>query len=221
MKLHLTAFVLFALLAGTGLQAQSGFSLASDFGVIRNFKSGQQYWAAGQAVLAQIHVNEKDGIYGMFAYYSHGKLKDNYRAPARLPLTVPAEIGFTNSGKLQTKNISVGYKRWLTGSAVAEKGWNSFATIGTGVILGRIENSFSAFIDTAFYTPPVKAGKGNFKRITLDLSLGIEKPVGADIYLYSECRAFIPVSDYPSPYLPAGKYAPLTATLCLGVRILF
>lgn len=215
-------FLLFlSFIAGTRLEAQSGFSLATDFGAIRNFKEGQKYWAAGQGVVAQVHLNKQEAIYALFAYYTYGKFENNYTASARSAATIPEQIGFINSAKLKTKNFSLGYKRWITGTGDAEKGWNTFATLGTGILLGDIENSFSAPIDTALYLAPVQTGAGNFKRLTLDLGLGIERPIGADIYIYSECRTYIPISDYPSPYLPPAKYAPLTASLCMGLRILF
>jgi hypothetical protein len=68
---------------------------------------------------------------------------------------------------------------------------------------------------------PVLSGKGNFKRLTLDLGLGLEFPVGGDIYLYFEGRALVPTTDYPSNFLFINNNAPFTGAVNAGLRILF
>lgn len=47
-------------------------------------------------------------------------------------------------------------------------------------MLGTVTNVHSVAIDTALYTLPVLSGKANFKRLTFDLGLGAEFPVGGD-----------------------------------------
>lgn len=88
-------------------------------------------------------------------------------------------------------------------------------------MMGRIVNSHSVVIDSSVYIVPVLSGKANFKRLTLDLGLGLEFPVGGDIYLYFEGRALVPTTDYPSQYLFINKNAPFTAAANAGLRILF
>jgi len=88
-------------------------------------------------------------------------------------------------------------------------------------MMGRVNNVINRVIDTSAYKLPVSDGKGNFKRLTLDLGLGYEAPIGGDVYLYFEGRSLIPISNYPSEYLYINGYAPLTASAQLGLRILF
>jgi hypothetical protein len=68
---------------------------------------------------------------------------------------------------------------------------------------------------------PVLSGTASFKRLTFDLGLGIEKPVGADVFLYLEGRVHVPTSGYPSKHILVNNNAPLTATVNTGLRILF
>jgi hypothetical protein len=88
-------------------------------------------------------------------------------------------------------------------------------------MLGRVINTYSVSIDTTLYNVPVRSGKANFKRLTLDLGLGWETPLGGDVYFYTEGRAWIPTTDYPSKYIFVNKNAPFVASLNFGVRILF
>ena len=71
------------------------------------------------------------------------------------------------------------------------------------------------------YQVPVRIGKANFKRLTLDLGLGWETPLGADIFIYAEGRAWIPTTDYPSKYIFINDNAPLVGMINTGIRILF
>jgi hypothetical protein len=71
------------------------------------------------------------------------------------------------------------------------------------------------------YNVPVRIGKANFKRLTIDAGLGAEFPVGADIYFYSEGRVWIPTTDYPSKYIFVNKNAPMLGMFNIGLRVLF
>src|SRR5436190_1481643 len=62
---------------------------------------------------------------------------------------------------------------------------------------------------------------GHFKRLTIDLGLGWEIPLGGDIFIYSEGKAWIPTTEYPSKYLFVNNNAPLAAMISAGLRILF
>ncbi len=42
-----------------------------------------------------------------------------------------------------------------------------------GLMMGRITNTHSAFVDTAKYNTPVLAGKASFKRLTLGPGAGL------------------------------------------------
>lgn len=198
-----------------------GFSISTDIGIQRNFKKDQRFWAFGHTTHAQFHLSRTDGIYVWFAYYSAGKFHNDVLATAKDPLTVPQQIAYRNNAKLRLRQFSTGWKRYLKGGADMEKGWSLYGYAGLGLLLGRVENTHSVSIDTADYFLPVRKGKGNFKRLTLDLGLGVEFPIGNDFYFYSEARAWIPTTDYPSDYLFVNNKAPFTGMFGSGLRILF
>jgi hypothetical protein len=122
---------------------------------------------------------------------------------------------------MRFKQISIGWKKYLKGRSDIEEGWNLYAYGGFGLILGRVDNTHSVSIDTVVYKVPVRMGKANFKRLTLDLGLGGELPLGADVFFYAEGRIWIPASDYPSKYIFVNDNAPLAGMINAGIRILF
>lgn len=197
------------------------FSLSTGVDVQRNFKKEQRFWAFGHFTQANFHLTPKDGIYVWFCYYSDGNVKNQLSATAKLPAIVPQRIGYENTAEIRFKHFSIGYKKYLKGTPDAEKGWNLYANAGLGLMLGRVTNTHSVLIDTATYNMPVFSGKANFKRLTLDLGLGAEYPLGSDFYLYGEAKAFVPTTDYPSSYLFINDKAPFAAMLGLGLRLLF
>ncbi len=195
--------------------------MATDLSVQRSFRKEQQYWAIGQTTQAHFHLTPKDGIYVWFAYYSNGKFKNNLAAKAISPFTQPQQVLYVNNARMRLKQFSVGWRKYLKGSAEAESSWNLYAFAGFGLLLGRIENTHSVTIDTALYTLPVQSGKANFKRLTIDPGLGFEKYLIADIYLYAEARAWISTEGYPSRYIYINDRAPRTGMLSAGLRVLF
>lgn len=197
------------------------FSLATDFSVQRSFKKQQRYWSIGQTVSAQFHFTPKDGAYAWLCYYTNGKFSNELSAAAKSVITTPQSLPYTNRAQLSFRQVSLGWKHYLKGSSNSEENLNIYGLAGLGLLLGRIENTHSVNIDTTQYTVPVLEGKANFKRLTFDLGLGIEQPVGGDIYLYVEGKVFIPSSGYPSNYLFINKDAPLATLLNIGFRILF
>ncbi len=217
-KISVTAFTFFLFLSASG---QTAFSLATDLGLQRSFKKGQQYWAGGHTIHTHFHFTPKDGAYAWVSYYSVGKFNNEVIATAKSPSTIPQQINYTNKAEMRFKHVSLGWKKYLKGNAFAEEGWNLYAYAGFGILLGRVLNSHSVPIDTSVYAVPVRRGKANFKRLTADLGLGWEMPIGADTYLYSEGRVWIPTSDYPSKYLFVNDNAPLVAMFNVGIRILF
>ncbi|HKC36684.1 MAG TPA: hypothetical protein VKB95_11500 [Chitinophagaceae bacterium] len=197
------------------------FSIATDLGLQRSFKKEQQYWAGGHTIQAQFHFTPKDGAYFWISYYTNGKFSNNIMTTAKSAATLPQQINYVNNAVMRFKQISIGWRKYLKGAFNAEHGWNIYGYAGFGLLLGRIENTHSVSIDTTVYIVPVRVGKANFKRLTLDLGLGWEAPLGADIFIYAEGRAWIPTTDYPSKYIFVNDNAPLVGMFNVGIRILF
>lgn len=209
------------LLTAAAWSQQMQFSIATDLGAQRSLKKEQRFWSVGQTVHAIFNLTPKEGVYIWFSYYTNGNFKNNLTATAKSGLTIPQAIDYVNQSKLRFKHFSIGYRKYLVGACDIEKGWNLYATAGLGLLPGRVTNVHSVAIDTADYNVPVLSGTANFKRLTADLALGYEKPLGADFFLYAEGRAWIPASDYPSKYIFVNDKAPLTAMFNIGLRILF
>lgn len=203
----------------SGQSAQ--FSLATDANVLRSFKKDQRYWAIGQTVHGHFHFTPRDGFYAWLSYYSDGRFGNTVTATAKSTTTTPQQISYRNDALLRFKHISLGWKRYLKGTCESEKQWSLYGFAGFGLMLGVVTNTHSVNIDLNAYDAPVLVGKANFKRLTLDLGLGAEQPVGGDVFLYAEARALAPTTDYPSKYLFVNDNAPFTATANLGIRILF
>ena len=216
-----TILLLLDVITASAFAQNMRFSVATDLGGQRSFKKGQQFWALGHTVHALFNLTPKDGIYVWFAYYTNGKFTNELTATAKSPLTTPQQINYSNRATMRFKHFSVGWRKYLKGNCEIEKGWNLYATAGFGLLPGRIINTHSVSIDTSLYNVPVREGKANFKRLTADLGLGWEKPIGADFFLYAEGRVWIPASDYPSKYIFVNDNAPLAAMMNVGLRILF
>ncbi len=197
------------------------FSIATDLGLVRNLPAGQAFTALNNSVVIDFHLAEKNGLQVNFSYSSYGKYTQLLNASAIDPVTLPQQIAYSNTGKLRYRLLSIGWKHYLVGHPQTEKNWNLYCKAGFGLLMGRVENTLSQTIDTALYKTPVSAGNANFKRLTLDLALGWEKPLGGDFYFYTEGRVSVPSPGYPSPYLLINDNAPFPAILCGGLRILF
>jgi hypothetical protein len=200
---------------------QTRFSLSTDVNGLRSVRKQQHFWAFGQTVSGQFHFTPKDGAYVWLVYYTNGKFRNDLTATAKQPLTTPQQIPFENKASMTFKEVSMGWKHYLKGTPTAENKWNLYASAGWGLMLGRIENAHSVSIDTSSYYVQVLPGKANFKRLTIDLAFGFEKPAGGDVYVFMEGRTLVPITDYPSDYIYIYNNAPLTVTLSLGLRILF
>lgn len=188
---------------------------------MRSFKKEQRYWAFGQTVTAHFHFTPKDGAYGWLVYYSKGRFNNDLSATAKSGTISPQKIDYRNRAEMDFRHVSLGWKHYFKGSADVEKSLNIYGYAGFGLMLGKVINTHSVNIDTSDYKLPVLAGTANFKRLTLDLGLGTEYPLGADVYFYLEARAFIPASDYPSKYIFINNNAPLAGSANIGFRILF
>ena len=200
---------------------QTRLSFSTDVTVLRSLRKQQHFWSLGQTVTGHFHFFPKDGAYVWLVYYNNGKFHNNLSATAKQPLTTPQDLPFKNNASMTFKQISLGWKHYLKGAFNTENKWNLYATAGWGLMLGRITNTHSVSIDTADYYVQVLEGKANFKRLTVDFSLGYEKPLGADVFMYLEGRALLPITDYPSNYIYIYNNAPLIASVNLGFRILF
>lgn len=197
------------------------FSLATDFTIVRSFQKHQRYWTVGQTVAGNFHITARDAVYTLFAYTGNGKFTNQLEAPAKDAQTSPQQISFTNRASLNYKHISIGWKHYFVGDALSETGWNLYGQAGFGLMMGKVVNLQSASIDTLLYDNPVLPGKANFKRLTLDLALGYELPVGGGVAFYMEGRALVPTTDFPSKYLWVNNDAPFTGSVNLGIRLLF
>ena len=213
---------IFLLIPAVAVFSQSiRFSLATDVSALRSFKKDQRYWALGQTVSGNFHFTSVNTAYIWVSYYTEGKFKNDLVATAKSAVTTPQERAYTNRSKMNFRHVSIGWKHYFKGGSDIEKGWSFYGYGGFGLMIGRVINSHSVTIDTADYVVPVLSGKANFKRLTFDLGLGYETPLGGDLYLYVEGRALVPASDYPSRYILINENAPFTAALNLGFRIYF
>lgn len=212
---------LFLILAFSAISQRPQFSLATDLSILRSFKKEQQYWAIGQTVHLHFHFTSKDGAYAWISYYSNGKFNNILTANAKSPTAIPQQINYQNKAAMQLKHVSLGWKRYLKGTFDSENKLNLYGYAGFGLIIGHIVNTHSVRIDTADYNVPVLSGPANFKRLTFDLGLGFEMPIGGDLYFYIETRALVPTTDYPSNYLFINNNAPFVGTVNAGIRVLF
>ena len=86
----------------------------------------------------------------------------------------------------------------------------------------QARNDFKPAVDTALYfmqERPVP-GAGEFRRLTVDLGLGSEIPLGGNFFVYGDLRALLPASGYPSELLHKTGSIPLAASIHAGLRIL-
>lgn len=210
-----------AFLYSKAFTQQSTFSIATDLDLQRSIKKEQQYWAVGQTVHVHFHFTPRNGAYVWISYYSDGKFQNDLTAIAKQPVTNPQQIDYVNNASMRFKHLSIGWKHYLKGASDIEEGWSLYSYAGFGLLLGRVINTHSASIDTTVYNVPVRSGKANFKRLTLDIGLGWETLLGGNIFFYTEGRVWIPTTDYPSKYIFINSNAPFVASLNFGIRILF
>jgi len=203
--------------------SQTRVSIETDISLQRNFKKEQHFWTIGQSVTVNWHFNPREGAYALVCYYSNGNFKNELSATAKSPVTSPQQLSFVNKAQVRLEQISFGWKRYVVGTSDAEKNWNLYVFAGFGLIFGKATNNYSIAIDTALYNTPSRPvnGSGHFKRLTLDVGLGWEVPLGGDIFIYSQAKAWIPTTEYPSRYLFVNNNAPFAAMISAGLRILF
>ncbi|TMI93656.1 MAG: hypothetical protein E6H08_10160 [Bacteroidetes bacterium] len=223
MKSFSNALIFFFLLSNSSLFAQVKFSAATDISVMHNFDPQQKFTVIGQTILPQWHFDKKNTLYAWLLYHANGKYENTLIATAKSPGTQPQTISFTNQSVMRLRQISFGFKRYIIGSYDNLENFNFYAAGGFGVMYGNASNTFSTNIDTALYNIQynVSHGRGDFKRLTFDITGGFEFPVSYEMYIYSEVRMYIPTTDYPSKYLLNNSHAPLLGSINIGIRIIF
>ena len=215
-------FITIAILCSLGLAAQPArFSFATDLGLQRSFRKDQRYWAIGHTVHGHFHFTDRQGLYGSFAYFSAGRFRHQFTATAKSATTTPQNFSFHNNTEMRFKLISLGWKQYVRGRYNVSDNWNLYGSAGFGLMLGRVTNEQDPAVDTSLYEVPVYRGMAHFKRLTFDLALGWEVPIGGEVYFYTEGRLFVPTTDYPSRHLLVNENAPLAAAAVAGIRILF
>ena len=223
MKSLRKVFIVFFFLNSSCLVAQVKFSLATDVSLIHSFNEEQKFTSLGQTVIPQWHFDNKSTLYAWFSYHANGKYNTTLTATAKSPSTQPQSFTFNNESQMRLRQISIGYKRYLFGSVENLEKLNVYLAGGFGLMLGTASNTFSTTIDTALYTINSKVvhGTGDFKRLTFDVTGGVEFPVAYEIFIYSEVRVHLPTTDYPSSYLVKSSNAPFLGGINLGIRVLF
>jgi hypothetical protein len=203
----------------TLLYAQGAFSIATDLSILRSISKSSGFFAVGQNVRVDYHITEKGGAYTLVNYYTNGRMNNTAIATAKNATTFPQTFSYNASTIVRYRQISIGWKHFFKGQYDNEDGLNIYGFAGFGLLFGNVETSTNQQIDTTLYTAQPIAGKGNFKRLTLDIGGGAETLLGSGIYLYAELRTWFPASSYPSPYL-YNNDLPRVITFNTGLRIL-
>ena len=89
-------------------------------------------------------------------------------------------------------------------------------------MFGKASNSYDKVVDTTLYNAqqPIE-GSSAFRRLTIDVGLGTEFPLGGGVFVYSEVRTWLPSSHYPSEYLYKDNYnIPAIVAANVGLRLL-
>jgi hypothetical protein len=216
-------FFLFAFFSSACLQAQVKFSLATDLSLLRNFDGRQKFTVAGQTVIPQWHFDKKTSVYAWFSYHGNGKYKSTLTATAKSPSTQPQSFTFTNNSEMRLRQLSIGLKKYLTGSYENLDNVSFYGAAGFGLIFGSAINNFLPVVDTSLYTTQnnVVNGSGDFKRLTLDVIAGLDFPIAYEVFVYTEARIHIPTTNYPNSYLLKNSNAPFLGGINIGIRVLF
>ena len=221
MKKTTAIFFFISILFTPGFSQERKFSFSTDASLLHSFRKDQRYWAFGQTITAQLYFSPTDAWYGWFAYYGNGRFTNRLTALATDTAAIPQAIQYLNYAAMKYQHLSTGWKHYFTGSYFAEENLSLYGYAGFGLMFGNVMNKHSISLDTSLYELPVLSGKASFKRLTIDLGLGIEKPLGGDIYAYFEGRAIVPTTEFPSRHLLVNRNAPFTGSFNTGLRLLF
>ena len=218
MKRSLLAVGLFISLS---VSAQVQFSLATGLSGLRNFSPQQKFWALGQTLRADAHFSPKQSAYFWLDYYTEGKIRNNFTATAKSALTTPQQLRYTANGRLTYRQISLGLKHYFRGTFNAETGYSIYGLAGFGLLFAQVSNTNSPAADTSLYNVSVMQGEGSFRKLTFDVGLGGEVPIGGNFFVFADGRTWLPASSKTVPYLHNQKNVPLPFMLSAGMRILF
>lgn len=204
---------------GAGGQAQLRFSAATDLTLQRQFGGQQRFWAIGQTVTGTAHFSAKESFYAWLNYSSQGRFTNRYRAVSGIGIAQPYNVktGWTNH------HFSMGWQHYFKGSFEEGSTWSLYGRAGFGLSFARITNSFEPLPDTTVYKimeGPTRE-TGTFRRLTLDLGLGVEYPLSPEIFVYGELRTLLPASFSPSPLVHASASKTQPVWLSAGCRLLF
>jgi hypothetical protein len=202
------------------VNAQAAFSIATDLSVLHDFTKDQQFTSFGQTVQLNFHFTKKESLYTWISYYTNGKYQNDLTALPKFLSTTPPSVPYTSSSQIGYRQISVGWKHYFKESFDAETSHAIYGLAGFGVMFGRVGNTFNKTIDTAKYRVAQLPGNGKFRRLTFDVGLGVEAPIGTGFYFYGELRTWLSASDFPSPYL-YNNDGPRVLLLNAGLRLLF
>ncbi|HET6766886.1 MAG TPA: hypothetical protein VFH08_05790 [Chitinophagaceae bacterium] len=216
-------FFLLLLFFSNCLVAQVKFSLATDISLLHNFDRIQKFTVVGQTLIPHWHFDKKNTVYGWFSYHSNGKYESSLLATAKSPGTQPQTFSFTSQSEMRLRQFSLGLKKYLIGSFEKLEDFSLYGAAGFGLVMGTATNNFSTFIDTALYTVQNNTvhGTGDFKRLTFDITAGVDFPVSYELFVYTEVRMHIPTTSYPNSYLLKNSNAPFLGGINLGIRVLF
>lgn len=201
---------------------QSSNSLTTDLSLLRSVTKGQSFTAIGQTIQFQHHFTPKETGYAWVSYYSPGNYKNDLTLVAKDPITTPIVLPYTVESKLRFRQVSLGWKHYFLGSATNENFLNLYGAAGFGLLVSKIENTYTTPVDTTLYYAPTTAiaGTADFRRLTFDLTVGSEFTLATGLYLYAEVKTWLPASSNPSPYL-YNNNTPQVIILNGGLRILF
>jgi hypothetical protein len=209
------------ILISFSVAAQVQFSLATGLSGLRNFSPQQKFWAVGQTLQANAHFSLKQTAYFWLDYYTEGRFKNKFTATTKALLTIPQQLSYTANGRLTYRQISLGLKHYFRGAFNAEAGYNIYGLAGFGLLFAQVGNSNSVAIDTSLYQTPVVEGEGSFRKLTFDLGIGGEVPIGGNFFLFADGRTWLPASSNTVAYLHSQKNVPLPFMVSAGMRILF
>lgn len=209
---------LFIFLASVPSYAQ--VSVATDMSLLRNNSPKQRFWTVGQTVHVQVHASKKESLYAWLSYYLNGYFNTPITGTAKDAAITPVTVSRQLNATWRYRHLSIGWKHYFMGSFNNEATWNIYGYGGFGLLLTKVSNSLDQSIDTTYYRVPVTVTNGKFNKLTFDLGVGTEKPIGTDVYLFSEIKALLPASDYPSPLLVQNNKVPFATSLNAGIRIL-
>jgi hypothetical protein len=198
-------------------------SITTDVSLLHNFSAKEHFWTVGQTLQANIHINTKETFYAWLNYYKPARFHSSYTAIAKNPVPPYFDQAFTVNSEWRFRQISLGWKHYFLGGYNNYTSWNVYGLAGFGLLFNKVQNTYTQAIDTALYTTgnAPQEGTGRARRLTFDLGLGVELPVGGYTFLYADARTWVPASTTPSPYVYGSVNVPFPALVSVGVRILF